>query len=399
MEKIYYENQYIKEFVADIVNIKEIDNKFHIVLDKTAFFPGGGGQFSDTGIIENETVVNVYEENGVVYHILDIKPKKNQGLKCKIDWDKRQDGMHQHLAQHVISGCFYELFNQNTVSVHLGSDFSTVDIVGELDDEKVRKVEVYANELINNNLEVRSFVPTKQELHKFKLRRVLPKTNEEIRVVKIGDLDINACCGVHPNNTLDLRMIKIKRYEKHKGNTRIEFLAGKRAINDSLKKDLLYGDICRFLNSNEEETMNRIKNLNDDLKALIDENKKAKDQLSQYEIKEMIDNAHKIKDLTVISKVYENENAKYVNKVISKLVENENTIALMAIQSIDKVNLIFGCSKNIKNITMKDLLSDSITLIDGRGGGSNFLAQGGGKNNNNLESCIDYAINKIKREA
>lgn len=396
MEKIYYEDQYVRSFTAEVVEIKEIDERFHVVLDKTAFFPGGGGQFCDNGTIEKINVIDVYEKDGTVYHVLEKNLIKKHKVKCEIDWERRQDGMHQHLAQHVLSGCFFTLFNANTVSFHLGSEFSTVDIKGILEEEKIREGEKLANDVIGKNLIVESFVPLKKELKKIKLRRDLPKTEEEIRVLKVGDLDINACCGVHPNNTMEIRMIKIIKYEKNKGNTRIEFLAGKRAVDDSLKKDRFSSEICRYLSSSEEESINSIKNLNEEIKGLVDENKKIRDIIARYEIKEMIDKAIKIGDISVVKKIYENENAKYVNKIASKLVEQENIVSLLAIKNKDRVNLIFACSKNLKNVNMNELLKDSITLIDGKGGGSQFLAQGGGKNNMNLQSSLDYALGKIK---
>lgn len=396
MEKIYYEDQYVRSFTAEVVEIKEIDERFHVVLDKTAFFPGGGGQFCDNGTIEKINVIDVYEKDGTVYHVLEKNLIKKHKVKCEIDWERRQDGMHQHLAQHVLSGCFFTLFNANTVSFHLGSEFSTVDIKGILEEEKIREGEKLANDVIGKNLIVESFVPLKKELKKIKLRRALPKTDEEIRVLKVGDLDINACCGVHPNNTMEIRMIKIIKYEKNKGNTRIEFLAGKRAVDDSLKKDRFSSEICRFLSSSEEESINSIKNLNEEIKGLVDENKKIRDIIAGYEIKEMIDKAIKIGDIFVVKKIYENENAKYVNKIASKLVEQKNIVSLLAIKNKDRVNLIFACSKNLKNVNMNELLKDSITLIDGKGGGSQFLAQGGGKNNMNLQSSLDYALGKIK---
>ncbi|GAA0115463.1 alanyl-tRNA editing protein [Clostridium senegalense] len=396
MEKIYYEDQYVRSFTAEVVEIKEIDERFHVVLDKTAFFPGGGGQFCDNGTIEKINVIDVYEKDGTVYHVLEKNLIKKHKVKCEIDWERRQDGMHQHLAQHVLSGCFFTLFNANTVSFHLGSEFSTVDIKGILEEEKIREGEKLANDVIGKNLIVESFVPLKKELKKIKLRRALPKTDEEIRVLKVGDLDINACCGVHPNNTMEIRMIKIIKYEKNKGNTRIEFLAGKRAVDDSLKKDRFSSEICRYLSSSEEESINSIKNLNEEIKGLVDENKKIRDIIAGYEIKEMIDKAIKIGDISVVKKIYENENAKYVNKIASKLVEQKNIVSLLAIKNKDRVNLIFACSKNLKNVNMNELLKDSITLIDGKGGGSQFLAQGGGKNNMNLQSSLDYALGKIK---
>lgn len=304
--------------------------------------------------------------------------------------------MHQHFAQHVLSGCFFNLFNANTVSVHFGKEISTIDIEGYLEEDKIRKAEALANDIIGENIEVEFLTPTKKELKKMNLRRDLPNTNEEIRIVKIGDLDINACCGVHPKSTLDLRMIKIKKWEKHKKATRIEFLAGKRAINDSIKKDKFALEICKYLSSNEEEAINGIKNLNIKLKETLDEKRKIEEEIARYQMKEMIEEADKIKSISVVRKIYDGENIKYLQKLTSKIVENENTIALMVVKNDERANLIFAASKDIKNISMNDLLKDAITLIDGKGGGSSSLAQGAGKNNSNLEMALDYAFNKLK---
>ena len=395
-EKLYYKDQYIKVFEANIVEIEEKDGRFHVVLDKTAFFPGGGGQHCDLGKIDKYDVVDVYEEKEKIYHVLGERPIKLNNIKCYIDWQRRLDGMQQHLAQHVLSGCFFTLFNANTVSIHLGSDISTVDIMGHLEEEQIRKAELKANEFISQGLKVKSFVPTKQELKKMKLRRALPKTNEEIRILEIENLDINACCGVHPTSTLDLQIIKIKSYEKNKGNTRIEFLAGNRAIKDYIETDRLFVDACKYLSAGSDELLSAIKNLTESVKSLSEENRKAKSELASYEIKEILQDAEEINNVKIIRKEYINENIKYINKLASKLIENEKTIALFGVKYEEKANLLFTCSNDLKNVNMNNLLKDAITLIDGKGGGSPVLAQGGGKSPIGLESALDYAVRKVK---
>ena len=397
MEKLYYKDQYIKEFTAEIVDIKEKDSKFYVELDKTAFFPGGGGQFCDTGKIDNHDVIDVCEENGTIYHITTTKPIKIHKVKCLIDWEKREDGMNQHFGQHVLSGCFFKLFNANTVGFHLGREFSTVDINGFLTEDQIRKAEEYANEIIKNDIEVEFLTPERKQLKKLGLRRDLPNTNEQIRVVRIGDLDINACCGVHPKSTLSLRMIKIKKYEKCRNATRIEFLAGKRAVDDSLKNDRYLTEICRYLSSTEKEAISGIKSLHNKLEEIMHTNKKLEEKISKYQIKEMIEEADKIGEISLIKKIYENENVKYISKMASKLVELDNVVALIALKNDDKSNFVFASSKNISNLNMSELIKDAITLVDGRGGGSQFLAQGGGKDNGNIESLLNYAQMKIER--
>ena len=397
MEKLYYDDPYLRDFTAEIVNIEEHLGKFRVTLDKTAFFPGGGGQSCDTGMIGEHKVIDVYEENDIVYHIVEKKPIKIHNVKCKIDSERRTDGMCQHLGQHVLSGCFFNLFNANTFAIHLGADVSTVDIYGILTEEQIRTAERLANKVIGDALKVESFIPTKSELKKITLRRALPNTKEDIRIVKIGDdFDINACCGLHPKSTLDLRLIKIKKFEKHKEGTRIEFLSGNRAIEDSYKKDEFQNSICKYLNCNENEAVNGIKNLNNNLKEANEINKSLNITLANYQVKELIDNAETVGEFKIIKSIFDNENLKYINNLTSKLVETPNTITLMAVKSEDKVNLIFACTKGIKEIKVNEVLKDAISLIDGKGGGSPFMAQGAGKNNANLDGALDYAFNKIK---
>ncbi|MDU7442403.1 MAG: DHHA1 domain-containing protein, partial [Clostridium sp.] len=328
--------------------------------------------------------------------IVEKKPIKIHNVKCKIDSERRTDGMCQHLGQHVLSGCFCNLFNANTFAIHLGADISTVDIYGVLTEEQIRAAERLANKVIGDALKVESFIPTKSELKKLTLRRALPNTKEDIRIVKIGDdFDINACCGLHPKSTLDLRLIKIKKFEKHKEGTRIEFLSGNRAIEDSYKKDEFQNSICKYLNCNENEAVNGIKNLNNNLKEANEINKSLNITLANYQVKELIDNAETVGEFKIIKSIFDNENLKYINNLTSKLVETPNTVTLMAVKSEDKVNLIFACTKGIKEIKVNEVLKDAISLIDGKGGGSPFMAQGAGKNNANLDGALDYAFNKI----
>ena len=316
MEKLYYDDPYLRDFTAEIVNIEEHLGKFRVTLDKTAFFPGGGGQSCDTGMIGDHKVIDVYEENDIVYHIVEKKPIKIHNVKCKIDSERRTDGMCQHLGQHVLSGCFFNLFNANTFAIHLGADISTVDIYGVLTEEQIRAAERLANKVIGDALKVESFIPTKSELKKLTLRRALPNTKEDIRIVKIGDdFDINACCGLHPKSTLDLRLIKIKKFEKHKEGTRIEFLSGNRAIEDSYKKDEFQNSICKYLNCNENEAVNGIKNLNNNLKEANEINKSLNITLANYQVKELIDNAETVGEFKIIKSIFDNENLKYINKL------------------------------------------------------------------------------------
>lgn len=396
MEKLFYIDSYIKNFTAEIEEVKEVDDKFHVLLNKTAFFPGGGGQYCDLGIIDNINVLDVYEENDKIYHVLEKKPNRIHKVKCEIDWDRREYGMQHHFGQHIISACFNNEYKAKTVGFHLGKDFSTVDIEGFFKEEDILKIEKMCNEIIRENITVEFLNITKKEAKKLKIKEDLSKLGDNIRVVKIDDIDINLCCGVHMKNTLDLRVIKIKKFEKYKKATRIEFLCGTKAIEEMLKRENYLNKICKLLSSNEEDAYKSIENLNNKLNEVNKENRRLEEIISNYEVKEMIESAEKINNMNVIVKVYENKTMNYMNKIANKIIEKENNIGLFALKNDDRLNLLFACSKNLEKMDMNILLKDSIKLIDGKGGGSKVLAQGGGKNNSNLDSLFDYVKIKIK---
>lgn len=397
MEKLFYIDSYIKNFTAEIEEVKEVDDKFHVLLNKTAFFPGGGGQYCDLGIIDNINVLDVYEENDKIYHVLEKKPNRIHKVKCEIDWDRREYGMQHHFGQHIISACFNNEYKAKTVGFHLGKDFSTVDIEGFFkEEEDILKIEKMCNEIIRENITVEFLNITKKEAKKLKIKEDLSKLGDNIRVVKIDDIDMNLCCGVHMKNTLDLRVIKIKKFEKYKKATRIEFLCGTKAIEEMLKRENYLNKICKLLSSNEEDAYKSIENLNNKLNEVNKENRRLEEIISNYEVKEMIESAEKINNMNVIVKVYENKTMNYMNKIVNKIIEKENNIGLFALKNDDRLNLLFACSKNLEKMDMNILLKDSIKLIDGKGGGSKVLAQGGGKNNSNLDSLFDYVKIKIK---
>lgn len=396
MEKLFYIDSYIKNFTAEIEEVKEVDDKFHVLLNKTAFFPGGGGQYCDLGTIDNINVLDVYEENDKIYHVLEKKPNRIHKVKCEIDWDRREYGMQHHFGQHIISACFNNEYKAKTVGFHLGKDFSTVDIEGFFKEEDILKIEKMCNEIIRENITVEFLNITKKEAKKLKIKEDLSKLGDNIRVVKIDDIDMNLCCGVHMKNTLDLRVIKIKKFEKYKKATRIEFLCGTKAIEEMLKRENYLNKICKLLSSNEEGAYKSIESLNNKLNEVNKENRRLEEIISNYEVKEMIESAEKINNMNVIVKVYENKTMNYMNKIANKIIEKENNIGLFALKNDDRLNLLFACSKNLEKMDMNILLKDSIKLIDGKGGGSKVLAQGGGKNNSNLDSLFDYVKIKIK---
>ena len=128
MEKLYYENPYQKEFIAEIIDVIEKNNEYHVVLDKSYFYPNMDIQCCDSGSISDTPVTYVYEENNKLYHVVETKPLKIHRVKCNIAFNKKYDFMQQHLGEHILSACFLELFNANTISSKIDDSTSYINI-------------------------------------------------------------------------------------------------------------------------------------------------------------------------------------------------------------------------------------------------------------------------------
>ena len=398
MQKLFYEDSEIKDFTCEVEKVEEIDGKYHVILDKTAFFPGGGGQLCDLGEIESCEVEDVYEKDGEIYHVLKSKPNKIHKVKCALDWNRREYSMVHHLAQHVVSALFLDEFKRKTTSFHMGAEGSSVDIEGSFSDDQIYMIEKMANDIISENISVECFEITKREAKKLKIKDDFSKINGDVRIVKVGDLDFNCCCGVHPKSTLNLKVIKFKRWEKYKDSTRIEYFAGNKAIDYIIDRDRYLSNICKYLSCSDQEAIKGIENINNKLKDYIKENKKLKEEIAEYEVKDIISSAKVVNGVSVINKIYTDKDSKYISKVSNKIIQEDNRVVLFALANGDRANLVFSCSKNLTSLDMNNLLKDAIKLIDGKGGGSKTNAQGGGKNNSNLESLMDYAIMKLEKE-
>lgn len=393
--KPYYEDVYVVDFNTDIVSIEQIEGIYHILLKETYFYPGGGGQIYDIGYIDDIEVYEVYEKDNKIYHKSISKPKQTKDVKCMINKERRLDGMHQHLAQHIISGCFYKKFNQNTFGFHMGKEFSTIDIYDDVCDDKKNQIEIMVNDIIFKDLEVKMYTPSKKQLDSIDLRRDLPNTDNDIRIVEIEDLDINACCGVHPKSTLEVRLIKLTKLEKIKKGFRISYLAGQRAINYSLERDKYLNEICKLLKSTDSEAINYINIIKDKLDNSHKVVNELESQLALKEFKNLKENALVIDNISIIINKFENQDIKYINKIASCINLDNDTIGLFAIDN-DITSYIYCCSKELKHIDMNKLLKQTLSSVGGRGGGNYFLAQGSSNKHSNIDNVFKDVIDTIK---
>lgn len=263
-ERLYDYDSYSFEFEAEITDAFVKDGKNIAVLDRTCFFPEGGGQPSDTGKIGSLNVSYVFEEDGNVYHCTDSLAEKNTKALCRIDFDRRFLFMQIHSGEHILSGRIQSLFGIKNVGFHIGNGFNTIDLDKELSEEMVRKAEIETNMAIWKNEPVKSYYPSKEELEKLPLRKK-SVTDKPLRVVIAGTSDVCACCGTHVARTAEIGLVKIIKHEKYKGGTRITFLCGSQALEDYEKKNALLKEAGKIFSLPPEDVMKGIGKLKSSL--------------------------------------------------------------------------------------------------------------------------------------
>lgn len=363
-EKIYYKDAYIKEFDADILSVTECDGGFDVVLSATAFFPEEGGQSSDTGTIGTARVTHVFEENGTVHHVTDSHPGEGR-VHCALDFDDRFDKMQCHTAEHILCGIIHRLFGLENVGFHLGKDEITFDVDGVLTREDLDRVETLANEAVFANVPIETSFPTAEELPMLTYRSKLELT-ENVRIVKIGDVDTCACCAPHVAYTGEIGLIKILDFEKHRGGLRIRMVAGRRAVIDYRTKYANIKEISSILSEPQHTTAEALTRLSLDF-----EETRARLKASRLELAREIAKREQGSE----------ENAVFIfsDWTLDELREFSNTM-------VDRVGGILvtlcgtdGDYKYIissKTVNLSQSIKEINAALTGRGGGKPGMVQG-----------------------
>lgn len=234
-QKLYDNNAYISEFKATVISCKKSNNKFEIVLDKTAFFPEAGGQKCDTGYISDSKVTDVQIKNGIIYHYALLPVAEKSEVICKINFEKRYKKMQIHTGEHIVSGIMHNMFGLENVGFHLGESEVTLDFNAPLTRKQLNNVELLANDVIYKNVPVKCYYPEKSELKNIKYRSK-KEIDGELRIVEITGYDVCACCAPHVAYTGEVGIIKLTKCEKHKSGTRITMLCAGDAVLDYEKK-------------------------------------------------------------------------------------------------------------------------------------------------------------------
>lgn len=281
-EQLYYQDSYIKDFEAVVLSCIPNGNHFEAVLDRTAFFPEGGGQCADTGVLHIENreiqVFDVQERNGEIIHFIDKEILPGQIVIGELDFQERFSKMQQHTGEHIISGIVHRRFGYENVGFHLGKEEVTMDYDGPLTPEELRSIEYEANQVVAENREIRAYFPGTEELEKIPYRSK-KELQGKIRIVEIQDCDICACCAPHVKTTGNVGLIKITNAIRYKGGMRLWITCGMRALEDYNQKEASVVQISNMLSAKQQEVTDAVKRLTEEIQQLKEKAAKMQERL------------------------------------------------------------------------------------------------------------------------
>ncbi len=376
-DRLYYNDSYLTEFRARV--IESSPDLRRIYLDRTAFYPTSGGQPFDIGTLGGVRVNEVVDEDTRVAHILDA-PLPDTEISGLIDWQRRFDHMQQHTGQHLLSAVLIDLFDAPTVSFHLGAESSNIEVSRVLEPEQIRKAEQRANQIVYENRPVEvSFRDSSEDLG---LRK--PTDREGIiRIVSIHDLDRSACGGTHVRATGEIGSLLIRKQEKIRGNLRIEFLCGMRAVKRARADFEALSTIGRSFSATLDETPALVAAQLEKFHESDRIRRRLSTELAQARGRELYGQTAPGPD--GIRKVRQRVDSlsEDVRAEAQSFTAGEKSVFLAL--AVNPPSVLLAASKD-SGINAGQVLKEALAKAGGRGGGSPTMAQG------SLNSAEDFKL-------
>lgn len=399
-ERLYYQDSRLLEFDARVLGLSELeDGQIAVTLDRTAFYPTGGGQPTDTGVLGDARVIDCIdaEDEGVLHVIQGPAPEVGDTVHGKIDRLRRLDHLQQHTGQHILSAAFVELFDAPTLSFRVLEHECEIDVaLVEPTDERIEQAVDRANQIIWESRPISIRLVTAEEAATLPLRKE-PARAGDLRVIEIGDFDLTPCGGTHASSTGEVGVIAARTWERAKGLTRIHFMAGLRALADYRKANQTAREVAELFSAGRDDSPALVA-------RLVEENKKLRRRVGELEqiacrveAEELLhDKSQGAADrIRIIVKLFDDRDADSLKQLALALIAHPSTVAILGSRDGDTGRLVFARSTDAAG-DMNALMREACSVIDGRGGGKPDMAQGGGKNVEKLSEAIESASEHLQ---
>lgn len=367
--RLYYATPYVKTFMCTVEScVQNKKGTWDAVLNQTAFYPEGGGQPSDTGTLNGVKVLHVSEKGETIIHELEAPLEEGTLAEGVIDWQKRYDNMQQHTGEHIFSGLVHKHFGYDNVGFHMGTDEVTVDFNGVLTQEQLDDLEDEANQLIYDNVPVHVFYPSEEELAQLDYRSKKELTGA-VRIVEIPGGDICTCCGTHVETTGEVGIIKLRTMINYKGGVRISMLCGRRALVDyreRLKDEIRISNLLSAKLALVPEAVEKLKNE-------IQEKDFANGRLWQQLLEKKAESYPESNDILAVFE--ENLSPVQLRQLATMLYEKKKG-KIAGVFSGKEEEQLYQYALGSSQADMRKLSKAMNGALNGRGGGSNLMAQG-----------------------
>lgn len=365
-EKLYYKDSHMFDFSARVLDCRDTPKGPAVILDRTAFFPEGGGQLADTGSLGAVKVLDVHEKEGEILHYCDGPLMPGERVEGRLDAEQRLVRMQNHSGEHVVSGLAHKLFGCENVGFHMGEDFVTIDFDRELSREQLMEIETLANRAVREDLPVSCTFPEPEALKSLEYRSKLELT-ENVRIVEIPGVDRCACCAPHVKHTGEIGLIKVLDWERHRGGLRLSLACGMLALRDYRVKQENISAISQALSSKRHETAAAVE-------RLLQEQQKSKERIAALSLelaRYMAEDREETEGNICVFDSVLDEVA--LRELVNLLMEKCRGIAA-AFSGDDRrgYRYIMGS----RELDMRSLAKELNSLIEGRGGGKARMIQG-----------------------
>ena len=365
-EKLFYIDSHMSEFSAEVLECQPDENGYKVVLDRTAFFPEGGGQYADTGRLGGSRVKDVQESGGTIWHLTDAPLEVGSSVTGVIDWTERFMKMQQHTGEHIVSGLVHARFGYNNVGFHLGSEDCTMDFDGEITKEELREIEQKANEAVVQNLNVQVTYPSKEELKTLEYRSKI-EIEGQVRIVTIPGYDVCACCAPHVEKTGEIGIIKLTNVQRYKGGVRVTMLCGFRALADYDRKAAASRQISSALCAPEEKIAEAVEHLKKECSEL-------KQCIAEQQKEILVYKAKDVKAEEEFVCLFEDGLTGESPRLLMNLVLDEGHAMCAVFCGNDETGYRYVIGSRTMN--MQSLVKELNQQFEGRGGGKPEMVQG-----------------------
>ena len=386
-ERLYYTDCYLREFEARVLRSEAAPNGFKVYLDRTAFYPASGGQPADSGTLAGLEVLDVIDEGDEVAHLLKQAPDTDEATG-KIAWEKRFDHMQQHTGQHVLSAAFEKVGDYKTISFHVGTESSSIDLDSDrLGSKQLEQAESAANQVLFEDRPVRIFFQSADEASRMDLRKATSREGE-IRLVEVEGFDLSACGGTHVKHTGAIGLILVRKVERVKGSTRVEFVCGARALNSARRDFKLLNEASLLFSAAPEALPGLIAKQSQELRVEMRGREKLLERLAEYQAGELWRDAPVVEGRRIVCRVFGVEASAQVKMLAHALAKLPDSVALLGVKG-QPTKLFFAQTPGGAS-EMGAVLKQTVAKFGGKGGGSRDFAQGGGLEENHLEEALAF---------